>query len=235
MSGVLHPRGPHQPRVYWIRRGVLVAAVLVVVGLVWGVVVAVSPKQANDPRPLTQTTSAARTTARPSSPTATTPAASSASASPTAPVTTAQPTTEPPPPSTTTPPAPQPCATSALAVTVSGEPRVKSEATTSFTVSVINNGPVPCVLAINQKTYSLKVTSGSDQIWSTDDCAAWLGGDKTVTLDPAKAMEWNIGWNTRRSQADCKVTGDYLRPGTYLVTASYLGVPSQAFRVVLYG
>lgn len=186
--------GPEEPRVYWVRRGLVIAlAVALVVTVVWLLL----------PRP--SVVAAAPAGTGPSSPA--TPAASSPVAEPT--------------PSATTQAGPQACDPAAMRLTVAGFQRVKVSTKQVFTLSVINGGTEPCVLTISPETYSLTVSSGDDRIWSTADCAKWLPAKK-LTVKPETAHEFTVEWPLRRSAAGCKTTKDVLRPGTYVAKAALL-------------
>jgi len=195
MGSLLHPVGPEEPRVYWVRRGLVIALVAaLIVTLAWLLL----------PRP--SVVAAAPAGSGPSSA-----AGTGASSSPTA-----QPT-----PSPTKPAGPQACDPAAMRLTVAGFQRVKVSTKQVFTLSVINGGTEPCVLTISPATYSLTVSSGDDRIWSTADCSKWLPAKK-LTVKPETAHEFTVEWPLRRSAATCKTTKDVLRPGTYVAKAALL-------------
>lgn len=193
MGSLLHPVGPEEPRVYWVRRAlVLVTVAVVAIAVVW----LVWPK-------------GAAVTATPGG----------TSPSPSAPVTTAPtPSTSPSP---TTPAGPVACDPAAMRLTVAGFQRVKVSTKQAFTLSVINGGAEPCILTISQDTYSLTVRSGKDRIWSTADCKKWLPAEK-LTIKPETAHEFTVEWPLRRSSSGCKTDKDKLKPGTYVATAVLL-------------
>ncbi|MDQ7991549.1 MAG: hypothetical protein AAGC63_01380 [Propionicimonas sp.] len=192
MGSLLHPVGPEEPRVYWVRRALVIgAAALVAVGLVWllwpqpGVVTA-NP-------PATGTSSSATSSPPPS-------------------------TSVPPTPTPSQPAGPQPCDPSAMRLTVAGFQRVKVSTKQTFTLSVINGGKEACILTISPETYTLTVNSGKDRIWSTADCTKWLPAKK-LTVQPETAHEFQVEWPLRRSEAKCKVEKAKLQAGTYVATA----------------
>ena len=112
------------------------------------------------------------------------------------------------------------CDPASTRLTVAGFKQVKADAEQVFTLSAINGGREACILAIKPATYSLTVSSGSDRIWSTADCDAWLPA-KTVTLKPETAHEFKVTWPLVRSSAGCKTTKDSVRSGTYVASAVY--------------
>lgn len=193
MGSLLHPVGPEEPRVYWVRRAlVLLTVAVLVAGLVWLVW----------PRAAVVTAVPGGTSPAPS-------ASGSPSASPSGSATPSTPT------------GPVACDPAAMRLTVAGFQRVKVSTKQSFTLSVINGGTQPCILTISPKTYSLTVHSGDDRIWSTADCAKWLP-EKKLTVKPETAHEFQVSWPLRRSSATCKTSKGTLKPGTYVATAVLL-------------
>ena len=193
MGSLLHPVGPEEPRVYWVRRAlVLVTVAAVAFGMIWLVW----------PRQDAVTAAPAGTGAAPSTP-ATAVTSPSTSPSPTAPA------------------GPVACDPTAMRLTVAGFQRVKVSTKQAFTLSVINGGGEPCILTISPETYSLTVRSGDDRIWSTADCAKWLPTEK-LTIKPETAHEFTVDWPLRRSTSGCKTGKDKLKPGTYVATAVLL-------------
>lgn len=198
MGSLLHPVGPEESRVYWIRRSLVAVVVLaLVVGVAWlfwpkePVVSAVPP---------------------PTSPSVT-------------PSVTTTPTTPKPSPSPT-PTGPVACDPTLMKLDVAGFQKVKVDAkNTAFTLTVTNNTKVACILTISQKAYELTVTSGKDRIWSTADCKKWLPAKK-LTLDAGAAHEFGVKWTLRRSSEGCKLTKDQLKPGTYVATGTLDGKAS---------
>ena len=193
MGSLLHPVGPEEPRVYWVRRSLVVLlAVVVVVGIGW----AVWPKQPS-----------VSAVPPPSSPSVT-------------PTVTTTPTTSPSPTPSPTPTGPVACDPTLMKLGVAGFEKVKVGAkNTAFSLTVTNNTTVACILDISSKTYKLTVTSGKDRIWSTADCEKWLPAEK-LTLDGGATHEFSVKWTLRRSSKDCKLTKDQLKPGTYVAAAS---------------
>ena len=194
MGSLLHPVGPEEPRVYWVRRGLIVALALVlVVGAAW----LVWPKE--------PVVSAVPPPVSPSE----TPTVSS---TPT--------TTAPSPSPSPTPTGPVACDPTLLKLGVAGFQKVKVGAKdTAFTLTVTNNTKVTCILTISPKTYKLTVTSGKDRIWSTAHCDKWLPAKETK-LEGGATHEFTVKWTVRRSSESCKLAKDKLKPGTYVATAS---------------
>lgn len=198
MGSVLHPVGPEEPRVYWIRRIAVVGVAVLLLGLLWWIW----------PKP--QTVSAipevpAASAATPSAlATPGTTAAASPSASP-------------------TPTGPQPCQPASVRLSIIGFQKVKVSAKQVFTITATNTGTDPCVLTIGPANASVTVSSGSDRIWSTADCDKWLPAKK-LTLKSQATHEFSVTWPLRRSSSVCKLGKAELAPGTYVAKAMFAQV-----------
>lgn len=194
MGSLLHPVGPEEPRVYWVRRSlVAVVALALVAGVAW----LVWPKE-----PVVSAVPPPTTTSSVTASGSSTPATS---------------ITPTPSPTATGPVA---CDPTLMKLDVAGFQKVKVGAeNTAFTLTVTNNTKVACILTISSETYTLTVTSGKDRIWSTADCAKWIP-EAELTLDGGATHEFSVTWTLRRSSAKCKLTKDELKPGTYVATAS---------------
>ncbi|MGL5406717.1 MAG: hypothetical protein ACRDAX_08060 [Propionibacteriaceae bacterium] len=202
MHGWLEPQGPHGTMVYWRRRACV--AILLLVGLAtlgsvgrglltWR---ETNPVQEKIPSPVAVV-------------------AASPSATPGSAVAEPQ---KPEQPAVTASPSIKACEAKDMKISLAGSNSVKSGADEVITVAVLNAGQQSCALTINE-TFELKVTSGADQIWTTAHCSGWRG-DAVTELESGKYREWQITWGTRRSAAECQLTGDYLQPGTYAAQAA---------------
>jgi hypothetical protein len=97
---------------------------------------------------------------------------------------------------------------------------------------VTNQGPTPCTADLGQAAIELLVVSGSDRIWSSDDCAP--GGEaELTTLEPGKAVTRRATWDGRRSLPGCEGSKARAKAGTYRVTGrlGQLRVEGDAFRL----
>ncbi|MCA0296407.1 MAG: hypothetical protein LCH96_14085 [Actinobacteria bacterium] len=194
MGSLFHPVGSQPAWVYWARRGAIVAAAVLLIGLF----VYLLRPQPEDP-----------VAAVP----ATTPATPTISIS-------ATPTESTTPTASATPTGPLMCDASNSTLTLAGYQKVKQDAKQTFRVGLTNNGGQPCVLDLKPSTFSLTVTSGSDRIWSTDDCAKWVPTHKQ-TLKSKKTYEFTISWPVARSAAGCKTAKAVLGEGTYVAAATF--------------
>lgn len=188
----LQPRGPLPASTYWRRR-----VVVLVVGLL--ALFLVLRACGGDDESLTSATPKASSSPSPK-PSA---AASRAPMGPSA------------PPS----PAPVPaCGDAALQVRVESDAdSYKAGAAPRFTLSVVNTGPVPCRRALGPGAVELRVFSGEDRIWSSDDCAKGTG-QGILELAPDDARQLVVQWPGKRTKPGCKL-GETAQPGTYRVSA----------------
>ena len=101
-----------------------------------------------------------------------------------------------------------------------------------LSLRVTNKGTTTCTRDLGQAAIELLVYSGSDRIWSSDDCAP--GGPKDVTtLQPGEAATRRATWNGKRSLPGCEGSKAQAQPGTYRVTArvGQLRVEGDSFRL----
>lgn len=216
MSSLLRPVGHLPASVYWFRRGLVLAVVVVLVFLVSRLFSGGGDAQntaATDPQP---------------NPSGAPPAsAPSTSASTTA---TRTPT---PKPTRTTPPADLACKGSDIRIdALPGNRKIVSGSMLNFVVQLT---PVDdeCKATISNDKLAVTVTSGKDLIWSTSQCSKVI---QTATLVVAKGKQAavTVPWNGHRSGPGCLPGQPVAKPGTYVVKAEYDGHLSsaQAFQVV---
>ena len=103
--------------------------------------------------------------------------------------------------------------------------------TPRLSLTITNTGTVPCTRDLGQAAVELLVYSGSDRIWSSDDCAPG-GGTAVTTLAPGEAEVQRVTWNGRRSLPGCKGEKAQAQPGTYRVhgRVGQLRVEGAVFR-----
>lgn len=79
-----------------------------------------------------------------------------------------------------------------------------------------------CTWTASPAHLSVKITSGDDDIWSSQHCPGRLRRTSlTVRADSTSTMA--LTWNAKRSAEDCPSTTPYAEPGYYHVIASSLG------------
>lgn len=192
----LQPVGPLPASTYWRRR--------VLVGLVVLVLLLVGLKACGGDDGETQSLAASPQPRSSASPAAASPSASpAASASPAG------------------SPSPQPigaCGDAALQVTVEADaPSYKAGAAPRFALRVVNTSSRPCRRALGPDAVEIRVFSGEDRIWSSDDCNK-ATGQGVMELAPNDPRQMTVQWPGKRTKPGCDV-GDVARPGTYRVSA----------------
>ncbi|MFD3402711.1 hypothetical protein ACFWUU_18645 [Kribbella sp. NPDC058693] len=216
MSSLLRPVGHLPASVYWFRRGLVLAVVVVLVFLISRLFSGAGDAQntaATDPQP---NPSGAPPASAPSTSSSTTP-----SRTPT------------PKPTKTTPPADLACKGSDVRIdALPGNRKIVSGSVLNFVVQL---APVDdeCKATISNDKLTVTVTSGNDLIWSTSQCSKVI---QTAMLVVAKGKQAavTVPWNGRRSGPGCLPGQPVAKPGTYVVKAEYDGHLSsaQAFQVV---
>jgi hypothetical protein len=204
-------------RVYWFRRAfALVCLAIIIALLMWVVSLIGGPKTATP----AVTRAAPATTRTPSPPDSLEATGLPAPASMTAATATNQPTDA----SATGAPAPAACDPGILTLSIAGPGAVKAGATQPFTVTVTNSGSDACTFTFDSR-FTLKIVSGTDEIWSTADCGQWAPTGSQALAVGATAT-WQSTWDRHRSQATCKSVATTLKTGTYVATAAYTGASS---------
>jgi hypothetical protein len=189
------------PRVYWVRRAVVLlglAVLLLVVGLLLRALIG-GGSDAAAPTP------GARSTA----PTGTTPP----------PATTAPAAPAPTTPATTHPGGIADCAAGDLAVTI--VPSAASFAagvSPTFTLTITSNGAAPCLVDAGDTHRAIVITSGTDRIWSNQDCAPANADARTLLLAPKQTDTTQLAWNRVRSAAGCPEGLPAPGAGTYVAS-----------------
>lgn len=214
MSTMTSPRGPLPARVYWIRRGIALLLALLLVFVVGKVLSGFGGNGGGGAR---ATTVAQHNKATPNA--GPTGAGSSAAggAAPASPSATKSGKTVQP----LSVPTGQ-CADADVTVTptVTG---VDGGGSIGIPLKLTTSGAA-CTWQVSSRSIVLKVVSGSDRIWSSQDCKASIP-TQDVVVRPAgeKAAKVRVTWNGRRSQTDCPKGTGWADPGYYHVVAASLG------------
>ena len=232
MSGVLHPEGPEPAQTYWLRRALVLVALLILVLVSVGVAGAMGATRqgaSQDP---------AAVTSAPASSAASTSSAGSPGPSPSG-----------ADPSSARSPSPSPSTSSAvdksrpaaaialcnpknLKLAVAGKQMLKVNKPAGFTVTVRNDGDATCRVNLTRNDFELKVTTGKKLLWSSKACstATFLVAAK---LDLDQSVSWAMLWDGRGVAAGCTQPGPEVKRGTYLTTATLTGVKPAELPVTL--
>jgi hypothetical protein len=223
MSSLLRPVGHLPASVYWFRRGLVLAVVVLLVFLLSRLFAGGGDDARNtaatDPQP------------NPSgAPPATGPSTAPSTGASTTPSRT--PTTTPKP-TKTTPPADLTCKGSDLRIdALPGNRKIVSGSVLNFVVQLAPLGD-GCKATIGVDTLTVTVMSGKDLIWSTTQCGKAIQ-PATLVVATGKQSAITVPWNGHRSGPGCLPGQPVAKPGTYVVKAEYDGHLSsaQAFQVV---
>jgi hypothetical protein len=194
MSTVLFPVGPHEPRVYWVRRAVVLVIVLVLIIVLVEIFSGGSGKaKANKDKPVahpsTSTSAPATTT---SSPPATTQVAE--------------------------------CDPNSLKLVLSTDSdSYKSGQTAKLIGTFSNPSTAKCTLSVAPSQEIWIIKSGPPTVWTTQGCTASKPA-KTVTIKAGGTKEVSIFWDGFRSAASGCANGPVATAGEYTLHATLDGV-----------
>lgn len=214
MSSLLRPVGHLPASVYWFRRGLVLAVVVLLFFLVSRLFSGdggdASNAAATDPQ---QNPSGAP----PATPTPTPTVTEKTTAKPTR----------------TTPPADKRCEGSDVQLeALPANRKIVSGSVLNFVIQfeAVSDG---CKATIDTDRLTVTVMSGDDLIWTTTHCGQAI---KPATLVVAKSKQTasTVAWSGHRSGPGCLPGQPVAKPGTYVVKAVYDGRASaaQAFQVV---
>lgn len=99
-------------------------------------------------------------------------------------------------------PTPVTCAPSTLSNTFHGPESVGVGAGATFTISLVNNGSVPCLLDAGSQAVGVRVSSGSQQVWDSMTCPVGQT-ERPLLLPPGQAADVSVTWNGNAATSDC--------------------------------
>lgn len=91
-----------------------------------------------------------------------------------------------------------------------------------FTMTLTTRVSPACTWEVSAQSLAVKVTSGSDRIWSTQDCDGAVPKQVVVVRKDHPATV-AVAWNGQRSDAECTRTTAWAEPGFYHVAAASFG------------
>jgi hypothetical protein len=223
VSNVRRPRGPLPPRVYWTRRGAVIGLALL---LVFGVA-----------RLLGGTGGAEGTSARPVGADASVPAQPAASsqhaspghrhskvsADPSAGGSKGASVTAVASPTKTPLAVPTgPCSNSDVRVVPGVHGTAAAGRPVTFVLDLSTLVSAACTWDVSSRSLVVKLTSGSDRIWSTQDCTGAIG-KQSVVVRRDHTTRIRLTWTGQRSDGSCSRTTPWAMPGYYHVQAAAFG------------
>jgi hypothetical protein len=219
MTTVARPRGPLPARVYWTRRLLLV---VVAFALIFGIAHLLGSGGSGGPtaRPV----GADASTSAPTSSTVQTP---QATATRTAKgnrkargkaTRTATPTPTPTPLAVPS----GPCVGSDVVATPSVQGPAYAGRSVRLTMTLTTKVSPACTWDVSAESLAVKVTSGSDRIWSSQQCVAAVP-KQSVVVRKDHPVAVAMVWNGQRSDSDCTRTTAWAEPGFYHVIAASFG------------
>ncbi len=119
-----------------------------------------------------------------------------------------------------------PCVDRDIAVTPTAEQTVAGGPVT-FTMQLRTIRSPACTWAVSPKTMTVKIRSGSDDIWFSSQCPRSIPSQNVVIRNNV-TTEVDVTWSARRSDEGCTRYTDWAMPGWYYVEAAALaGEPSD--------
>lgn len=79
-----------------------------------------------------------------------------------------------------------------------------------------------CNWEVSAESVAVKLTSGSDRIWSSQECPAVVPTE-SVILRKRQPSLVDVVWSGRRSDAECSRLTQWAQPGWYHVSAAAMG------------
>lgn len=229
MTSMAHPRGPLPPRVYWVRRTLVLALAL---GLVFGIAHFLGGSS-DDSSDQAQVVGGEQTPPGGS-------ALATADADPSASPAKGRKTRgggndEAGKPDKTRTPLARPsgpCRNDEVVVTPKLREDAHAGSTVKFRLKLTTTGTPACMWTVSPESMVVKITSGDDRIWSSQDCPdAVPQVDVVVRKDvPAKV---DMGWRGQRSDDECSRLPAWAQVGFYYVTTAAYGAEPSAVQFEL--
>jgi len=210
---MLHPVGDLAPSVYW-RRRVMLLATLLLAGVSC---YAIFFRGGDRNPPVGGGGFAASGGSRPAGSSAAPSSGAGSSASSFAPAT------------------PQPCPMSQLTISAAtSATSYPAGAKPTVAIVVTNKGPAPCVQDLSDGQIELRVYNGSARVWGSHDCAI-QPGTAPATLPVGQPIRREIEWSGLSSRPACAGTRTRVPAGRYTVFAYLAGQQGSTTTFTLAG
>ncbi len=203
MGSVRHPRGRLPRRVYWVRRSIVLGVALL---LVFGISRLIGSTGEDDPG---SSIKASTTSAKQRTP------AASGTLGPVAPPKKIRLKSKAP----LAPPSGE-CRDDDVSV-LPTVPRAWAGGPIVIRLQLTGTQPA-CTFDVSPESLVVKIASGEDRIWSSQDCPQTIH-ETEVVVRSAQPVEVPVTWNGRRSDDQCTPGLDWALPGFYHVFSAALG------------
>jgi len=201
--------GPHPPAVYWRRRVLVAAPLLVILGTFTTCLNGGSDGSSDRPQAKTAVRSGSEPSPTPT-PTILAPLVPSVSPSPSP----SLPVSQSPAAESRTP-----CADKDLTlVALTENTTYKVGARPRFKLAVTNSSKVPCTRDVGSGQQELSVRIDDKKLWSSDHCSPNKGADERTLYPDEKRTYW-LDWSGRTSEPGCPNTRVDVGPGTCKLVA----------------
>jgi hypothetical protein len=115
-----------------------------------------------------------------------------------------------------------PCASSDVVVTPSVRGAAYAGRPVVFAMSLTTKVSPACDWDVTAESLAVRITSGSDRVWSTQDCVGAVPR-QSVVVRKDQPVSVTVVWNGQRSDAECTGTTPWMEPGYYHVVAAAFG------------
>jgi len=91
-----------------------------------------------------------------------------------------------------------------------------------FAISLTTKVSPACDFTVSSRSLAMKITSGSDRVWSTQECTGAVPKQSVVVRKDTPVMV-DVAWNGQRSDSDCTRTTTWAEPGYYHAVVAAFG------------
>lgn len=95
----------------------------------------------------------------------------------------------------------------------------------TFTITLVNNGAVACLIDAGDTQREILITSGSDRIWSSKDCAT--GEALSLLIGAGQSDVRTVQWDRLRSAEACAGDRAATKSGTYQAVLTLAGITTD--------
>ncbi|MGJ6962892.1 hypothetical protein ACSDR0_13375 [Streptosporangium sp. G11] len=95
-----------------------------------------------------------------------------------------------------------------------------------FVLTLVNVGKVMCTTDVGPRAMEMRITSGTDRVWSSSDC---VSGETANVRELARGIPYvkELVWDRRRSGDGCTADRAAALPGTYVAVVHAPGLKSR--------